>query len=268
MKHEKIETHVLEYISSDLTADREESLRALLQKNGYEINELDQLREIYKRLDDVHVPTVGNKMTEDFYRMLETHKRERGDEPGHFKHWILWLNGRGHQKYLTRIACGVFLLFVGWLVGLSHTPDERYEERLDLMSSEIREMKGMMALALLNQSSASERMRAVHQIKTSGSVDERMIALLVDTLGHDSNANVRLVALEALAAHADIPGAREGLIQSLDRQESPLVQLALTDVIVRLNEKQAVGHFRSILQKKDLNDVVRARINDSLKILM
>ncbi|UCD20144.1 MAG: HEAT repeat domain-containing protein, partial [candidate division WOR-3 bacterium] len=150
----------------------------------------------------------------------------------------------------------------------SQTPEERYEERLDLMSSEIREMKRMMTLATLNQSSAHERMRAIHRIRTSGTVDEGMIALLLDTLGHDSNANVRLVALEALAAHADVPGAREGLVQSLDRQESPLVQLALTDVIVRLNEKQAVGHFRRILQQKDLNDVVRTRINDSLKILM
>jgi len=207
-------------------------------------------------------------MTEGFYRMLEAYKRERMDESGLFRHLILWLNGIHYQKLLTRIACGAFLLFVGWFIGFSQTPDERYEDRLDLMSSEIREMKEMMALALLNQSSANERMRAVHQIKTSGSVDERMIALLVDTLGHDSNANVRLAALEALAAHADAPGAREGLIQSLGRQESPLVQLALTDVLVRLNEKQAVGHFQRLLQKKDLNDVVRARINDSLKMLM
>jgi HEAT repeat protein len=95
-----------------------------------------------------------------------------------------------------------------------------------------------------------------------------MIALLVDTLGHDSNANVRMAALEALAAHADVPGAKEGMIQSLDRQESPLVQLALTDVLVRLKAKQAVGQFQRLLQKKDLNDVVRTRINDSLKTLM
>jgi hypothetical protein len=95
-----------------------------------------------------------------------------------------------------------------------------------------------------------------------------MIVLLLDTLGRDANANVRLVALEALAAHADVPGAREGLIQSMDRQKSPLVQLALADVLVRLDAKQAVGHFRRLLQRKDLNDVVRAKINESLKMLM
>ena len=268
MTDNAIEMHVLEYIRGDLTADREESLRALLQKHGYKLDELEHLREIYNRLDDVHIPPAGEKMTEGFYQMLEAYKREETKKISVFESLMLRWRERRCQRWLVRIACGMALIFAGWLMGLSQTPNERYEDRLDLMSSEIREMKGMMALALLNQSSANERMRAVHQIRTSGCVDERMIALLVNTLGHDSNANVRLVALEALAAHADVPGARDGLIQSLDRQESPLVQLALTDVLVRLKAKQAVGQFQRLLQKKDLNDVVRARINDSLEMLM
>jgi hypothetical protein len=268
MKDNTIEEFVLEYISSDLTTDREASLKTLLQKHGYTRAELENLREMYKRLDDIHVPSPGEKMTEGFYQMLETYKGEETKKTSVFESLISWLHERNGQKWFVRMACSIALIFAGWLIGRSQTPEESYENRLDLMSSEIREMKGMMALALLNQSSANERMRAVHQIKTSGVVDERMIALLVDTLGHDSNANVRLGALEALATHADVPGAKEGLIQSLSRQDSPLVQLALTDVLVRLKAKHAVGQFQRLLQKKDLNDVVRSRINDSLKMLM
>ncbi len=268
MKDDTIEMLVLEYISGDFTTDREESLRALLQKHGYTLDELESLREMYKCLDDVHAPSPGEKMSEGFYQMLEVFKQEETKQSSVFEGFMLWWRERHCQKWLVRMACGMVLIFAGWYIGLSQTPVELYEDRLDLMSAEIREMKGMMALALLNQSSANERMRAIHQINTSGAVDERMIALLIDTLGHDSNANVRLMALEALAAHADVLGAREGLIQSLDKQKSPLVQLALTDVLVRLKAKQAVGQFQKLLQKRDLNDVVRARINDSLKMLM
>jgi hypothetical protein len=268
MKKETIEMRVLEYIRGDLAAEREEALRSLLTKHGYEIDELNRLKEVYDRLDDVPIPPAGEEMTEGFYQMLEAYKREQSDKPGIFGRLMHRLNERHYKKFLARAACAIVLLFLGWLIGLQQTPDERYEERLDLMSSEIREMKGMMALALLQQSSANERIRAIHQIKTSGSVDERMIALLVDTLRHDSNVNVRLVAVDALAACADEPIAREGLVQSLDQQESPLVQLALTDALVRLKAKQAVGHFQRLLQRKDLNDVVRSRISDSLKMLM
>jgi hypothetical protein len=268
MKKETIEIHALEYISGDLNADREEALRSLLSKHGYNIDELNRLRQIYKHLGDVPTPPVGEKMTKGFYHILEAYKREQSDKPSHFRWYTLMSKERHYKKFLSRAACSVILLFLGWLIGFHQTSNERYEERLDLMSSEIREMKGMMALALLQQSSANERIRAIHQIKTNGSMDERMIALLLDTLRHDSNVNVRLVAVDALAACADEPIAREGLVQSLDQQESPLVQLALADTLVRLKAKQAVGHFQRLLQRKDLNDVVRARISDSLKMLM
>jgi hypothetical protein len=268
MREETIEMLVLEYISGGLEADREEVLRSLLSKHGYEIEELNRLRQIYKHLDDVPIPPVGEKMTESFYHMLEACKREQSEKSSHFRQLRLRLNGPHYKKFLAKAACGIILLFLGWLIGFRQISNERYEERLDLMSSEIREMKGMMALALLQQSSANERIRAIHQIKTSGFVDERMIALLVDTLRHDSNVNVRLVAVDALAACADESIARDGLVQSLNQQESPLVQLALTDALVRLKAKQAVEHFQRLLQRKDLNDVVRARINDSLKMLM
>ena len=268
MKKETIEIHALEYISGNLTTDREETLRLLLSKHGYEIDELNRLRQIYKRLDDVPIPSAGEKVTEDFYYMLGAYKREHSNKPNIFRQLMLRLNDRHYKKFLVRAACGIVLLFLGWLIGLQQIPNERYKERLDLMSSEIREMKRMMALALLHQSSANERIRTINQIKASGSVDERMIALLLDTLRHDSNVNVRLVAVDALATCADESTAREGLVQSLDQQESPLVQLALTDTLVRLKAKQAVEHFQRLLQRKDLNDVVRARINDSLKMLM
>ena len=134
---------VLEYISSELTTDREEALRSLLMEKGYKTDELNRLREIYRRLDDVYVPSASEKMTEGFYQMLAAHRRERTGERGFFRHLVLCSHERHYQRFLARIACGAFLLLLGWLIGFQQIPDERYEERLDLMSSEIREMKGM-----------------------------------------------------------------------------------------------------------------------------
>jgi HEAT repeat protein len=136
------------------------------------------------------------------------------------------------------------------------------------MSSEIRQMKEMIVLAELNQPSPNERIRAINQIKAYGSVDERTIAMLLNVLSNDSNTNVRLVAIEALVAHADRTIVKQGLIQALDHQESPLVQLALTDAVVDLKEKQAIGPLQSMLEREDLNYVVRTKIENSLSLLM
>ena len=61
---------------------------------------------------------------------------------------------------------------------------------------------------------------------------------------------------------------REGLIQSIAKQESPLVQLALADVMVVLQEKNSVEKFNELLKKVDLNDTVRSRIERSVQALL
>ena len=94
MKDDTIEMHVVEYIRGDLTADREEALREWLQKHGYTLDELEQLRETYKRLDDVQIPPPGEKMTEGFYQMLETYKREETKKTSAFESLMLWWRGR------------------------------------------------------------------------------------------------------------------------------------------------------------------------------
>ncbi len=67
------------------------------------------------------------------------------------------------------------------------------------------------------------------------------------------NVNVRLTTLEALTHFARDPVVREGLIQSILQQESPLVQAALADVMLKLQEKRAIQPFKKLLQQKDLN---------------
>jgi hypothetical protein len=67
--------------------------------------------------------------------------------------------------------------------------------------------------------------------------DEKVINALFTTLNNDLNVNVRLVALEALTQFAKDAIVREGLVKSLAVQDSPMVQVALADVMVKLQEK-------------------------------
>lgn len=268
MKNNDIDSLVLEYLEGGLTAGREKILKTMLIEHGYSIDELDALRETWHLLDDVTVPQAGDKMTENFYRMLENYKRDVKARHGFPGDLIIQICKPRFRRFIVRIAAGIVLLFVGWSLGFWSAPKKNYDERLDYMSAEIRQMKEMVVLAELNQQSPNERIRAINEIKAYGTVDEYTIAMLFNVLSGDSNTNVRLVAVEALVAHADRTSVRQGLIQSLDQQDSPLVQLALTDAMIRLKEKQAVGRLRDMLEKEDLNYVVRTRIEESLNVLM
>lgn len=268
MKDKDINSLVLEYIEGGLTAGREKILKSMLTEHGFDIDELEEIRKTWQRMDDIPVPLPDDRMTETFYRTLDNHKQQMRAEHGLWGCLVVRLRSPRFQRIIQRTAAGIVLLFMGWSLGFWFTPKEKYDERLDYMSSEIRQMKEMIVLAELNPSSPNERIRAINQIKAYGTVDERTIAMLLNVLSGDSNTNVRLVAIEALVANADRTIVKQGLIQALDHQESPLVQLALTDAVVDLKEKQAIGPLRNMLEREDLNYVVRTKIENSLRLLM
>ncbi|MDH4198659.1 MAG: HEAT repeat domain-containing protein, partial [Candidatus Aminicenantes bacterium] len=91
-------------------------------------------------------------------------------------------------------------------------------------------------------------------------LDGEMIQALLRTLNDDPNVNLRLAAAESLAGQARNPAVRRGLIESIDRQESPLVQLALADILLDLGEKGAAPSLDRLLQRRDLDYGVKRRL--------
>ena len=125
----------------------------------------------------------------------------------------------------------------------------------------------MMSITMLNQPSPTERIKAVNVLQSINHGDGRVVNALLTTLNTDKNVNVRLFALDVLVQKADNPQVRQGLINSIGRQDSPLMQLALADAMITLREKEAISQFKLLLQKKELNYSVREKISKSLKIL-
>jgi len=117
-----------------------------------------------------------------------------------------------------------------------------------------------MMLSLLQNPSASERMRAASYASDSRTISPDILSALLTTLNNDPNVNVRLTTLDALTLYARNAAVREGLIQSILQQDSPLMQAALADVMLKLQEKRSVPSFKKLLQEKGLNDMVRSRI--------
>jgi hypothetical protein len=70
-----------------------------------------------------------------------------------------------------------------------------------------------------------------------------------------------------LRQFADEPQVREGLIQSITRQESPLVQIALADVMVGLQEKRSVKQLQRLLEQENLDETVKIKIKETVKVL-
>jgi HEAT repeat protein len=129
-------------------------------------------------------------------------------------------------------------------------------------------MKQVMMLSLLQDPSASQRIQAVSYTDDIKNVDTKVIDALFTTLNEDPNVNVRLATLEALAKLSGNPRVREGLVRSINKQESPIMQSAIADIMVQLQEKSSVQSLQKLLSKKDLNQMVKIKIEKSIQKLI
>jgi len=229
--------------------------------------EFAEVQKLWNLMADVPAIEPPASMRVNFQTMLNTYKGAV-EEQRSIKENIL---AKIRQLFIPQPRFQLAYSFVLVIIGLGLGYLMNYQstgyankQQVATLSSQVEDMKQMMMLSLLENPSASERIRGVSYVEGKKSVDRQVTEALLTTLNNDPNVNVRLMTLEALTHLAGDPLVREGLVQSIIQQESPLVQSALADVMKKLQEKRAVQPFRKLLQQKDLNNSVRGKIEKTI----
>ena len=76
--------------------------------------------------------------------------------------------------------------------------------------------------------------------------DREVLGALVTAVNHDTNVNVRLAAVDALRRFAASPETRRAVVDALPSQTTPLVQVALIDLLVDFKERNAAGALKKL----------------------
>ncbi len=125
------------------------------------------------------------------------------------------------------------------------------------LREEVSSTKEMVALSLMQQQSAVERLRGVDYSTRMPSMEPQIVAALIQAINRDTNVNVRLAAIDALGKVANNTQVRESMQAALPQQDSPMVQAALIDYLVEAHDRNAVGAIQSLVARPDLNPTVR-----------
>jgi len=170
------------------------------------------------------------------------------------------LRSRRWHPYVLQGLAAAALIVIGIFVG-RHTgwPTPAPSNEIVAMRGELHDLREMVTLSLMQQQSASERLKGV---SWSGQIDRpssEVVAALLDTLMHDPNVNVRLATIDALERLASRDDVRRGAIEAVERQMSPLVQVALIDFMVKVNERESIDTLRRLSQDPHVDVAVRAR---------
>jgi hypothetical protein len=160
---------------------------------------------------------------------------------------------------LGQAAAAVLLLVAGAAAGAGMGGNGATGESLRSLEGEVRTLHQLVALSMMGQRTASQRLQGVTWTTRLDTADSEVLRTLLDTLNYDPNANVRLGAIDALGRFGQESQVRDGLLASLERQETPIVQVFLIDLLVELGESRSVEVFERLSRNESVHEAVRER---------
>lgn len=232
---------IIDYIDGNLTNELVEFVEKQIKKNNdvaHEYESLLMLSELAHAADEYEPDSI---LRDNFLLAIEE-ELEKMDETEN-KSQIRFIDWNTSLK----IAATVTLLIVSFFAGRVLWNDTDEQAQLASLRKEMEETKSLVLSSLENNVSASTRLNGINVAYEKGSVDQEVINVLVKTMNEDENVNVRLAAVRALAKFSDEPGVTKALIESLERQEEALVQIALINLMVELQEKGILEKLQQII---------------------
>ena len=254
---------VLDYLEGSLSPEEENKLKAMVQEGIISREEIDQLKDFYLKTERYEVPEPSENIRHHFYANLQQEQAQL-DRKNAWKNWLPKLQ---LDIKLSQLAYGLVIFLLGLLIGLITNTNQGYEQQMADMRTELRHMQESMVVNLLEQPSATQRLKAVSMSTSLEQSDDKVVNALLRVLNEDPHVNVRLAALDALLNYAQEAEVREGLVHSIAAQEAPMVQLALAEAMVSLQEKGSVDELQKLLDQEDINEMVAQEVRKSILAL-
>lgn len=234
--------------------------------------EAEALNPLWSAMGSLPVEEPGRNLRLGFYHMMEAYRlgaaqaspRPKPSTVQSISQWVhAWWPKRPALQFAFTAAAMVMGVFGGYLF----TTRQHDQERIALMNTEMQNMRHLVTLSLLQQQSASDRLRGVGWSVQVAPADQEVLSALLHTLNTDSNVNVRLAAVDALKQFSSNVSVRRGLREAIPRQSSPLVQIALVDWAVEAMDRGAVRTLEELGKQPDLNRSVQLRVSNAIERL-
>ena len=234
--------------------------------------EMAQLSSLWERLGDIPAPEPSQALNLRWESTLESLISARRGNSWRFSLSALW-----PQRPVWQVSIAIGCLIAGLAAGFGLRGQALQDKTLQgnaldrgeiaQLRREVASTKQMVALSLLQQESASERLRGVDYTTGMRAMDSDVVSALIQAVKTDANVNVRLAAIDALTKVSGNAEVRRSLAGSLPSEESPMVQAALIDYVVVARDRQAVGALKEFSARADVNPQVRLRADSAVRQL-
>jgi hypothetical protein len=213
-------------------------------------------QQLWDALQDVSQPDPPPRLRRKFYGELDKLGRQTP-----FDRWRAWFGLGGSRGLVTAMSCAVIGVIVGVLVQ-GADPVDRSE--LTTLQQQVAELNRNLVLDRLENVSASKRLLGVIDAASLAEHDPEVARALLSRAVDDRVYSVRAAAIDAIGPQMNTPAVGDELMGLLEKAESPLVQLALVDLVLRHGNAQQLERLMKLTEQgalhPDLVEHVKAAV--------
>ena len=259
MEAEKIQHLLFKYNAGEAGPGEIKEIENLIEQGTIQLEDIEGFGKMSDQIVAIEAPVPSRSLDEKFHQMM---KQERGIEKK-----PIWKNFFTSIDFAPRLAFASLTLLLGLAVGYILRSPENKDAQITEMGQEIHDLKEMMMLSLLEKESATDRLKAVSLTEQMDQASKQVTSALLQTLNSDENVSVRLAALDALRPYSKDGQIREALVRSIAQQKSPLVQVALAELMAELQEKGAIDAFKNILEDGETPSDIKKKIRENIQVI-
>jgi uncharacterized membrane-anchored protein YhcB (DUF1043 family) len=268
MKCEEAGSVMIDFLDNTLEKTKHAEVENHLETCEKCMDELKELQLLLRAVESSDQLQPDETLRINFYHMLhsEMNKMNVGKNKS-----VMLKAFSNKSTFLLRLAAGIALLMAGTFLGtFLHKAIIKENETMQVadLRTEVQSLKEMMMFSMLREESPSQRIKAVNITEEILVPDDKVLDVLIKTLNHDKNVNVRMAAAYSLAKFADRKIVRDSLVASLASQTEPILQVVLINMLVEQNESNAIKPMQQILRDNNTLKEVKEVAQKGIKVLL
>jgi len=268
MKCDEVGPKMVDYLDKNLSDEIREEIEKHLGTCERCLDELRDSQELLKLMSQAEMIKPPDSLRINFYYMLHSElKKYAVTDPKDVK----TIPAKWYRSVSFGIAAGVALLICGTFIGMllySGLVKEKNRNEFALLHSEVNALRKAALFTMLNEQSSSDRIQALNYVDDLENADEPVLDVLIKTLNTDKNVNVRMAAAYALAKFADQRSVVDSLVASLGKQNDPIIQVTLINILVERKEQSAIKPIQQIINDKSTLIEVKQVAENGVKALI
>lgn len=261
MNCDRMRQQIPECLAGRLNPAAREELLAHLEGCSRCRADMAEMGAVWRGLASIPTVEPDAAVRTRFREVLEAYQAGMGEGHGRMveRERPRWLAGWWPAAAVWQTALALALLAAGAAGGRYLGRPRGADPEIALLQRQLDGLRQVVTQSMLQDQSPSSRIRAVGYTSQVARPDRDTVQALLHAVSHDSNVNVRLSAVDALEKMAGNPEVQRALADALPLQDSPLVQMALIDVLVGSDARGAVAALRQLAANPRADESVRRR---------